>query len=417
MNEFVPRQVESVVPLGLLGSSGDDMTALARWLMSQEGRADPWVRQWMNFLAVHCAQFKIIGELFPRENPGRQGMKDGIGVASSADELLMIANHLFIMRSHGVEGCVLECGCFKGYSSCCLSVACRRLGYPLIIADSFAGLPPGTETVGEDRYYQVGDFAGARPDVERNVRTLGDPIGVEYVEGWFSDTLKSWKRPLVLLWLDVDLLSSALDVLNPCLHHLEPRGAIFSHEFEAEHINNNKILYRLGPPAAIAQVIQEHDPDYWAEYVTGCLAIVGRHTSIGLKSHRLVNALLPSLRGFGRLSAADQTPAPGPPQSVYDGHHDVASLEQIAGWAWDRTRPETPIQVDIYDGDVLLSTVLADQLREDLKTAGIGNGRHGFVYQVPARLNDGKSHSIRIKFSGTSLDLMKTPKRLEYTQR
>ena len=236
MADLVPLPVAAVVPVAL--SDGSDIPVLASWLVSEEGRRHSGVCQWINFLAAHYAQFRIIQELFPKMNPGRQSMKDWFGMGTTPEEMLVIANQLFILRSYGIEGSVLECGCYKGYSSCCLSISCRRLGYPLVIADSFAGLPADPNEVGDDRYYQVGDFAGARVEVEQNLRTFGDPIGVELVEGWFSDTLKGWNRPLALLWLDVDLWSSTMDVLGPCLPALDPRGAIFSHEFQPEYIKD-----------------------------------------------------------------------------------------------------------------------------------------------------------------------------------
>src|SRR5262249_41955102 len=144
------------------------------------------------------------------------------------------------------------------------------------------------------RYYQAGDFAGPRPEVEKNLRTFGDPAAVELVEGWFSDTLKGWNRPLALLWLDVDLWSSVMDALNPCLPHLDSRGAIFSHEFWPNYIKDWRIVEgevagEHGPAAAILHLMREVEPDYRAAYATGCLAIVGRHTSIGVESYRLLN--------------------------------------------------------------------------------------------------------------------------------
>ena len=266
--------------------------ALASWLLSNEGRRDLNVCQWINFLAAHYAQFRIIAELFPKANPGHQDMKDGLSIATSPEEMLVIANQLFILRSYDVEGCVLECGCFKGYSSCCLSIACRRLGYPLVIADSFAGLPPDPEMVGEDRYYQVGDYAVRRPEVERNLHAFGDPAGVELIESWFSKTLKGWSRPLALLWLDVDLASSALDVLSPCLAHLNPMGIIFSHEFLVGDIKGSKIIQEQGPAGAIARAMREDDPDYTAAYVRGYLGGIGRRTSLCPQSYLLVNELI-----------------------------------------------------------------------------------------------------------------------------
>jgi hypothetical protein len=293
MLDLAPRQVTAAIPPQLL--EGANISAIASWLMSNEGRRDPCVCQWINFLASYNARFRIIHELFPQVNPGRQGMKDHRSVQISPEEMLVITNQLFILRSYGVEGCVLECGCFKGYSSCCLSIACRDLGYPLVIADSFAGLPMVPDEVGRDKYYQAGDFTGSRAEVERNLRTFGDPSGVELVEGWFSDTLKSWRRPLAALWLDVDLRASALDVLSPCLPALDPRGIIFSHEFFADYIKDWKIVCTREAPGAIARIMQDEDPDYRAAFAGGNLGIVGRRTSICLQSCQLLNELIPSL--------------------------------------------------------------------------------------------------------------------------
>ena len=276
MTDLVPLPVAAVVPVAL--SDGSDIPALASWLVSEEGRRHSGVCQWINFLAAHYAQFRIIQELFPKLNPGRQSTKDWFCMATSPGEMLVIANQLFILRSYGIEGSVLECGCYKGYSSCCLSISCRRLGYPLVIADSFAGLPADLNEVGDDRYYQVGDFAGAgrgrakpthlRRSHRRGVGgrlVLGHPQGVD--------------RPLALLWLDVDLWSSTMDVLSPCLPALNPRGAIFSHEFQPEYIKDSKIIGTKEVAGAFAQVMQKEDPDYRAGFSRGNLAIVGRRTS------------------------------------------------------------------------------------------------------------------------------------------
>jgi hypothetical protein len=65
--------------------------------------------------------------------------------------------------------------------------------------------------------------------------------------------------------------------------------------------------------------------------------------------------------------------------------------------------------VDIYDGVLLLATLTARQFRQDL-IAHTGDGFHGFRYVVPDALRDGKTHSIRVKVSGTEIDLINTPK-------
>jgi reprolysin-like metallo-peptidase family M12B len=95
---------------------------------------------------------------------------------------------------------------------------------------------------------------------------------------------------------------------------------------------------------------------------------------------------------------------------LYQGYHDAAGCNTIAGWAWDANDPNNPINVDIYDGATLIATVPSIQFRPDLVTAGIGNGFHGFSYTVPASLQDGQPHSIRVKFPGTNTDLSNTPR-------
>jgi len=112
-----------------------------------------------------------------------------------------------------------------------------------------------------------------------------------------------------------------------------------------------------------------------------------------------------------------QTPAAPPPAAppAYEGYHDITNCNGIMGWAWDKNRPDDPVEVDIYDGEILLATVTANNFRQDLVNAGIGNGQHGFTYPVPPGLKDGKPHSIRMRFAGTKNDLNNTPKDITCT--
>ncbi|MEJ7667751.1 MAG: PQQ-dependent sugar dehydrogenase [Casimicrobiaceae bacterium] len=117
----------------------------------------------------------------------------------------------------------------------------------------------------------------------------------------------------------------------------------------------------------------------------------------------------------GTATDLSQTPktiacAGGGAAPSYDGFHDVASCSQIVGWAWDSSRPNTPIGVDIYSDGARILTVLADALRPDVRDAGKGDGVHGFTIVTPASLKDGQAHSIAVKFAGTATDLSQTPK-------
>jgi hypothetical protein len=51
--------------------------------------------------------------------------------------MLTLASHLYVLKQHNLKGRVFEFGCFKGYSTCCISLTCRELGLQLATFDSF----------------------------------------------------------------------------------------------------------------------------------------------------------------------------------------------------------------------------------------------------------------------------------------
>src|SRR5258708_38472793 len=87
----------------------------------------------------------------------------------------------------------------------------------------------------------------------------------------------------------------------------------------------------------------------------------------------------------------------------YNGYLDVADCNQLAGWAWDSTQPNTSINVDIYDGATFVATVLASNFRQDLYNAGYGNGNHGYSFSTPASMKNNQYHYIYVKYVGTGL--------------
>ena len=105
-------------------------------------------------------------------------------------------------------------------------------------------------------------------------------------------------------------------------------------------------------------------------------------------------------------------PATDPATPAYAGFHDQANCRSTFGWAWASEQPDAPVRIDIYDGETYLATVEADLLREDLLKLGKGNGRHGFSYVFPVELEDGGTHSISARFSGTDVPVAGTPRRV-----
>jgi hypothetical protein len=43
--------------------------------------------------------------------------------------------------------------------------------------------------------------------------------------------------------------------------------------------------------------------------------------------------------------------------AAYQGYYDIANCNGIMAWAWDSSRPDAPIDVDVYDGSKKIATM------------------------------------------------------------
>ena len=96
----------------------------------------------------------------------------------------------------------------------------------------------------------------------------------------------------------------------------------------------------------------------------------------------------------------------------FDGFVNGADCSTFRGWAWDRNKVNTAIQVDILDGAKVITTLLADVFRQDLQTAGKGNGKHAFSFPIPESVKDGSAHNLSARVAGSSFILKDSPKAL-----
>jgi hypothetical protein len=186
----------------------------------------PPLNRYVLFLKSMLQRFNLIRSRFPKYNPRADaGAKDIACVATNPRELLSIANQLYVLKSNGLAGHFLEFGCFKGFSTCCLSHCCHELGIPMEVFDSFAGLPAS-----DHGYYQQGDFCGSLAEVAGHVAEFGRPQAVAYHKGYFSETVRKFdKGPVLCVWMDVDLPGSARDVAE-IFDRVPRESAVFTHE-------------------------------------------------------------------------------------------------------------------------------------------------------------------------------------------
>lgn len=105
------------------------------------------------------------------------------------------------------------------------------------------------------------------------------------------------------------------------------------------------------------------------------------------------------------VRGAATTPTLLAPHGMLEGAQDITNSAYVVGWAWNRSKPDTPIGVEVWDGGSLLATIVADAYRKDLRDAGKGNGRHAFMYSFPEPIRDRRSHQITVRVAGTNVAL------------
>src|SRR4051794_20531040 len=63
--------------------------------------------------------------------------------------------------------------------------------------------------------------------------------------------------------------------------------------------------------------------------------------------------------------------------SAATGNFEAIDCNGMVGWVWDPTQPDVAISIEILDGTTVIGTAKADEFRQDLLNAKIGNGKHG----------------------------------------
>jgi hypothetical protein len=193
--------------------------------------------------------------------------------SSFIEHIIMATTLLQIPKN--IQGCVVECGTYKGVSATNMSLICALVGRRFKIFDSFEGLPePSVQDAThavldsqEVHAYQKGWWAGSLEEVRSNITRFGNINACDFHKGFFDKTLPDFKEPCVQIFLDVDYVSS----LETCLIHLWPLlrdgGYLYTHE--AQHAEISRLLY---------------SESWWRQNLkTEPPGLVGAGTGLGLK--------------------------------------------------------------------------------------------------------------------------------------
>src|SRR5262245_17528944 len=87
---------------------------------------------------------------------------------------------------------------------------------------------------------------------------------------------------------------------------------------------------------------------------------------------------------------------------------DRCDEEIVCGWALVAGEPDTKPCVDIFYAGSLLATCVANQYRQDLRDAKIGDGYQGFSFQMPL-VPKGEVGRIEVKIRHPEHPLHRAP--------
>ena len=81
------------------------------------------------------------------------------------------------------------------------------------------------------------------------------------------------------------------------------------------------------------------------------------------------------------------------------GHLDEVSANHVAGWAADSADPDGTVTVSISVDGWKVGSAEANRFRPDLKNRDVGEGRHGFRWEFPTKLDLSSDKKISVWFA------------------
>jgi hypothetical protein len=78
----------------------------------------------------------------------------------------------------------------------------------------------------------------------------------------------------------------------------------------------------------------------------------------------------------------------------------------VEGWIFGGREQADKIRLQVFLDGVLQGECVADQLRTDLRDAGMGDGRCAFSFTIPPRARIVDFTSVRLRVAGSVLYLM-----------
>lgn len=164
-----------------------------------------------------------------------------MSVRTYVDNLFLMDQ--WIRKNDLHNGCIIECGTWRGGMSFGLLDVCRSIS-EFHCFDSFAGLPPAGELDGErartlqaEGKLVAGNNNAEKADFMRGLSRFPTELQnkVQVHQGWFNETIPQLQtsRPIAILRFDGDWYDSTMTVLNELFDRVMPNGLIVLDDYGA----------------------------------------------------------------------------------------------------------------------------------------------------------------------------------------
>ncbi len=259
--------------------------------------------------------------------------------------------------------------------------------------------------IGTRRYTAA--FAAGRPDI----------LPVRIAQGALEDNVPRrdlFVSPLHAMFLDGVLIPASALVNGHSITQPEPADQV---EYFHLELDSHDIILAEG--AASETFVDDGSRGMFlnaAEYHALCPDAVPappRYCAPRVEGGETLGTVRRRLIARARPPRAVEATAAPMPTGPLRGHLDVARRDMVAGWAWDAQRPHEPVALEILDNGEVVARLQASDYRLDLENAGVGDGRHGFLWRVPGGLAPHKRHVIAVRRAGDGAELGQSPRVVE----
>ncbi|MEY5027247.1 MAG: hypothetical protein RLZZ244_2775 [Verrucomicrobiota bacterium] len=104
-------------------------------------------------------------------------------------------------------------------------------------------------------------------------------------------------------------------------------------------------------------------------------------------------------------------PAPPPAR---DFQVEKVTAQEVTGWLWEKATQSKPKELYLFVDDANIAGEMTNLYRPDLRDRGYGNGRHGFRFELPWWVRDGRPHTLEIRDARTGAPMEGFPRTVEF---